>query len=196
MTECGGIKILDVLDGEYDFPIIKSNNFGHCDKKTVIPIGIKAKMVTNETIKIPIMKKQANKSFIYLTSVFLINPEDKRILLVKHKKFNKWVQPGGHIEDEETPEEAALREVYEETGLCIQPQLRGILTFILPKWENEITFLYTSNTFEGTLKECNEGHLQWIDKNKVLDLKMEVALCLNAPLRRFLPLRVRAVLPL
>lgn len=31
--------LLDVLDNEYKFPIIKSNNFGHCDKKTVIPIG-------------------------------------------------------------------------------------------------------------------------------------------------------------
>ena len=37
----------------------------------------------------------------FCASVFLINPEDKRILLVKHKKFNKWVQPGGHIEDEQ-----------------------------------------------------------------------------------------------
>jgi 8-oxo-dGTP pyrophosphatase MutT (NUDIX family) len=56
----------------------------------------------------------------FCASVFLINPEDKRILLVKHKKFNKWVQPGGHIEDEETPEEAALREAYEETGIKVK----------------------------------------------------------------------------
>lgn len=56
----------------------------------------------------------------FCASVFLINPEDKRILLVKHKKFNKWVQPGGHIEDEETPEEAALRETYEETGIKVK----------------------------------------------------------------------------
>lgn len=56
----------------------------------------------------------------FCASVFVINPENKKILLIKHKKFNKWVQPGGHIEDDETPEEAALREVYEETGVRVK----------------------------------------------------------------------------
>lgn len=42
--------LLDVLDNEYKFPIIKSNNFGHCDKKTVIPIGIKAKIKDRVTL--------------------------------------------------------------------------------------------------------------------------------------------------
>lgn len=42
--------LLDVLDNEYKFPIIKSNNFGHCDKKTVIPIGIKAKIKDKVTL--------------------------------------------------------------------------------------------------------------------------------------------------
>lgn len=55
----------------------------------------------------------------FCASVFVINPINKKILLVNHKKFNKWVQPGGHIEENETPEECALREVYEETGLKI-----------------------------------------------------------------------------
>ena len=53
----------------------------------------------------------------FCASAFVINPQDKKILLVKHHLFDKWVQPGGHIEDDETPEEAATREVFEETGI-------------------------------------------------------------------------------
>lgn len=56
----------------------------------------------------------------FCASVFIINPEDKKILLIKHKKNRRWTQPGGHIEYDETPEEAALREAYEETGLRVK----------------------------------------------------------------------------
>ena len=53
-------------------------------------------------------------------SIFVINPETKKILLVKHKEFKKWVQPGGHLDHNETPEEAAAREVYEETQIKVR----------------------------------------------------------------------------
>lgn len=56
----------------------------------------------------------------FCASAFIINPYTKKILLIKHKKNGRWTQPGGHIEGNETPEEAALREVYEETGLRVR----------------------------------------------------------------------------
>lgn len=55
----------------------------------------------------------------FCASAFIINPKNKKILLVKHSDYDKWLQPGGHIEEDETPEEAAVREVYEETGIKI-----------------------------------------------------------------------------
>jgi len=41
-------------------------------------------------------------------------------LLLFHKKLQKWLPPGGHIEPNETPPEAVIREVKEETGLDIE----------------------------------------------------------------------------
>ena len=40
-----------------------------------------------------------------------------RVLLHYHRKLSRWLPPGGHIEDNELPDEAALREVLEETGV-------------------------------------------------------------------------------
>ena len=42
------------------------------------------------------------------------------MLLVKHKKLGVWLYPGGHIERHETPDEALIREVKEETGLSVE----------------------------------------------------------------------------
>jgi 8-oxo-dGTP pyrophosphatase MutT (NUDIX family) len=44
----------------------------------------------------------------------------KRVLLHWHKKLQRWLPPGGHIDRDELPETAALREVKEETGLTVQ----------------------------------------------------------------------------
>jgi muramoyltetrapeptide carboxypeptidase len=49
--------IMDVLEDEYKFPIIKSNNFGHIETKTVIPIGTKAKIDTSKDVKIELIEK-------------------------------------------------------------------------------------------------------------------------------------------
>lgn len=54
----------------------------------------------------------------YTASAFVLNRENK-MLLIWHKKFNKYVQPGGHILDDELPYEAAIREVFEETKVVI-----------------------------------------------------------------------------
>ena len=56
----------------------------------------------------------------YCASAYTIDFENKKVLLMYNKKLNKWLQPGGHIEGKETPEETAIRETYEETGIKIK----------------------------------------------------------------------------
>lgn len=48
--------LLDTLDGNNSFPIIKSDNFGHTEKKQVIPIGIRARIDTEKEEKIELLE--------------------------------------------------------------------------------------------------------------------------------------------
>lgn len=45
---------------------------------------------------------------------------DNKVLLVKHKKVKTWLNPGGHIEENEAPHQAAEREFWEETGVTVR----------------------------------------------------------------------------
>lgn len=51
----------------------------------------------------------------FTVAVFVVH--EGRVLLHFHKKLNRWLPPGGHIEPNELPDEAAVREVLEETGV-------------------------------------------------------------------------------
>jgi len=52
--------LLDTIGDEYDFPIIKSNNFGHIETKTVIPIGTRARIDTSKDRKIELVENCMN----------------------------------------------------------------------------------------------------------------------------------------
>jgi len=52
----------------------------------------------------------------FTASAVVLDDED-RVLLVHHNKMGRWLYPGGHIDPNEDPAQAALREVREETGI-------------------------------------------------------------------------------
>lgn len=54
----------------------------------------------------------------FTVAVFIV--KDGKVLLVHHRKLNKWLPIGGHIELEEDPEQAALREAFEEIGFEVE----------------------------------------------------------------------------
>src|ERR1700730_4316464 len=67
------------------------------------------------------MEKNTSKKPIerhFTATAFVIH--DQKVLLLYHAKFNKWLPPGGHVEENETPVTCAIREAYEETGLHIE----------------------------------------------------------------------------
>ena len=95
---------------------------------------------------------------------------DEVLMLHRVKKKNdinkdKWIGIGGKFEFEESPDECLLREAKEETGLTLTSwQCRGVVTFLSEGGEGEYMYLFTADGFEGELKECDEGALEWISR--------------------------------
>ena len=99
---------------------------------------------------------------------------DEVLMMHRTRKKNdmnhdKWIGIGGRFEDKESPEDCALREVREETGLTMTSwRYRGLVTFVNDLYETERMHLFTSAEFEGELTDCDEGELVWM-KKKDLD---------------------------
>lgn len=112
------------------------------------------------------------------TTLCYIIKENKYLMLHRIKKENdvnndKWIGVGGKIEVGETVEECMLREVSEETGLTIKSyNYRGIVHFISDVYENEKMHLFTADEFCGEFKECDEGVLQWVDRDEMYKLPL------------------------
>lgn len=109
---------------------------------------------------------------------------------------DKWIGIGGHFEAGESPEECLLREVREETGLQLTSwRFRGIVTFTFQNPQSAVSgqsmcaagngkvvqdgiiqsdmeymCLYTADGFKGTLTDCEEGTLEWVEKSEISKL--------------------------
>ncbi len=97
-----------------------------------------------------------------------------RIKKANDMHMGKWNGLGGKLEAGETPEECAVREIFEESGLQVRnPLLKGLLTF--PGFANEedwYAFVFVTDDFSGDLIDSPEGHLEWIPDERLLELNL------------------------
>lgn len=106
--------------------------------------------------------------------VYLIK-DDQWLMLYRNKKendinFGKYIGVGGKLKENETIEECAIREVKEETGLTVNAlKQMGDVLFLYPDNEEMIT-IYTCSDYEGTLIDCDEGTLQFVKQDSILNL--------------------------
>ena len=112
------------------------------------------------------------------TTLCYLERGSQYLMLHRVKKANdashdKWIGVGGKCEADESPDECMLREVKEETGLTVTSwRYRGIVTFISDIWPCEYMHLFTADSWEGKETDCDEGDLQWIDKERLFDLTL------------------------
>ncbi len=110
------------------------------------------------------------------TTLCYIEKDGCYLLLHRIKKENdlnrdKWIGIGGKFEENESPEDCLRREVFEETGLTLTDwRYCGIVTFLSDRWEGEYMHLFHAAGFTGTLRDCDEGMLEWIPKERFAEL--------------------------
>lgn len=124
----------------------------------------------------------------FTVSVFIV--KDRRVLFIFHKQLNRWLPIGGHIELDENPEEAAIREAREESGLEVElvgtrPPLKkeaGFIPLLTPPYLDihlikephwHIGMVYFARVISGEVK-LNAGEhrdIQWLREGNFEDAK-------------------------
>jgi 8-oxo-dGTP diphosphatase len=101
------------------------------------------------------------------------------LMIFRNKKQNdyhqgKWNGLGGKFNPGESPEECAIREIEEESGLKVKTvKMKGFITFPLFDGKDDwYVFLFTADEFEGTQIDSPEGQLEWIPNSKLTEINL------------------------
>ena len=128
---------------------------------------------------------------------YTVNKNRTKMLLIHHRGLNKWLPPGGHIEENEVPHEAAIREVYEETGVMATPikddendlalkrykkkrkfhDHNALMYQIIPKSKKDIEHIHLDMVFaleaddsDKITAQYKEVHdVRWVTKKSLID---------------------------
>lgn len=114
-----------------------------------------------------------------LATLCYVRKDDHTLMVHRVKKQNdmhrgKWNGLGGKLEPGESPEECAIREIAEESGLQVSHVvLKGILTFpAFDEIEDWYCFVFVARQFTGELIESSEGTLRWVPDEDLLQLNL------------------------
>jgi 8-oxo-dGTP diphosphatase len=113
----------------------------------------------------------------YSTCVYLVH-ENTWLFLKRTKKkndvnHNKYIGVGGKVEKNESFEQCAIREVYEETGYKVhQLKFCGQIIFHYPHLEDEVCTIYQSHDYSGIRHECDEGQLVEVSEEDIFSLDL------------------------
>lgn len=103
----------------------------------------------------------------YSHGAFNVVIVNQKVLLVKRRDFPLWDLPGGVVESDELPSEAAIREMYEETGYEVQIDYE--FARYIDKTRNDCQHLFKSHIINGELKRTTTEtrDLRWFSLNRL-----------------------------
>jgi len=132
----------------------------------------------------------------FTASAYILHPTEPKICLHLHKKLNKWMHVGGHVELDEDPEQALTHEMEEETGLKrdqyeiiqvhdqpatdghkqmplpINVNVHPMKDSILPNHKHiDLVFLVKSKTDALKPQEGESQKIGWFTRKEIEDLK-------------------------
>lgn len=124
----------------------------------------------------------------FTVSIFIV--KDQKVLFIFHKQLNRWLPIGGHIELDENPEQAALREAKEESGLdvelvgerpplekedgfmpLLQPAYMDIHRIKEPHWHIGMVYFARVKSGKVTLNTEEHHDIQWLGEKDLDDPK-------------------------
>ena len=126
----------------------------------------------------PEEQRDHRRRYLIIPRVLVFLTRADRVLLLKGASDKRlWADRynglGGHIEPGETPYQAALREVQEESGLVPQAlALRALVHVTMPEPPGVMLFVFVGEAPEGTVRASVEGTPAWIPRDVIADLPL------------------------
>ncbi|UBM59425.1 NUDIX hydrolase [Marinilongibacter aquaticus] len=107
----------------------------------------------------------------FTASSWVTNFDESEVLLIHHKKLNRWLQPGGHCDGDENVKAVAEKELLEETGLICEaePHIFDLDIHAIPERKGvpahehfDIRFLFKADSRQALIQNHETNALKWI----------------------------------
>jgi 8-oxo-dGTP pyrophosphatase MutT (NUDIX family) len=114
-------------------------------------------------------------------SAWLVSPDRQQVVLIHHRKLDRWFQPGGHCDGDPDVRQVARREAEEETGLTnlqpVTPAIFDVDVHRIPErgaepahWHHDIRFLFEADPAESFTHTAETKDIRWVPLKAVKSL--------------------------